>query len=139
MSALLIVVIGIGLLIWIFDSSASAAKSERRRVAWTAEQAKQQREQKKLEDKRRKEEAIRIVRETAPELAALRNAVTALRDFAADADAYRPTFIRPSDLSFRQVRFSFPFDVFFPRDCEGSGDGPDPEPWATTIGNLLVP
>src|SRR5262249_4495808 len=45
----------------------------------------------------------------------------------------------PSDLSFRQVRFSFPFDVFFPRDCERSGDGPDPEPWVTAIGNLLVP
>ena len=135
----LIVVIGIGLVIWIFDSLASAAKSERRRVAWTAEQAKQQREQKKLEDKRRREEAIGIVRENAPELAALRKAVIALRDFVADANAYRPKFYRPSDMSFRQVRFSFPFDVFFPRNCEGSGDGPDPQPWVTTIDNLLVP
>src|SRR5207237_9469325 len=54
-------------------------------------------------------------------------------------NAYRPAFTRPSDLSFRQVRFSFPFDVFFPRNCASSIDGPDPEPWATTVGNLLVP
>src|SRR6516162_5339450 len=100
----LIVVIGIGLVIWIFDSLASAAKSERRRVAWTAEQAKQQREQKKLEDKRRREEAIGIVRENAPELAALRKAVTDLRDFVAHANAYWRKFARPPDMSFRQVR-----------------------------------
>ena len=91
------------------------------------------------ENKRRREEAIRIVRETAPELAAFRKAITDLRDFVVHANAYRPKFTGPSDMSFRQVRFSFPFDVFFPRDCEGSGDGPDPEQWATTIGNLLVP
>jgi Restriction endonuclease len=124
----LIAIGAIGLVVWIVDE---AEKARRR--------AEQQREQKKLEDKRRKEEAIGFVRENAPELAALRKAVTVLRDFVADANAYRPKFIRPSDMSFRQVRFSFPFDVFFPRGCEGSGDGPDPEPWATTIGNLLVP
>ena len=28
---------------------------------------------------------------------------------------------------------------FFPRDYGGSGDGPDPEPWDATVGNLLVP
>jgi Restriction endonuclease len=94
----------------------------------------------RTKDKRQREEAIRIVRENAPELAALRKAVTLLRDFVAQANAYRPTFIRPSDLSFRNVHFLFPFDVFFPhRDCEGSGDGPDPEPWVTTVDNLLVP
>jgi restriction system protein len=123
----------IGLVFWLID----AADRGRR-------QAKQQREQKKLEDKRRREEVIRTVRETAPELAALRKAVTVLHDFVAHANAYRPKFIRPDELSFRhvrfrQVRFSFPFDVFFPRNCEGSTDGPDPEPWVTTVDNLLVP
>jgi restriction system protein len=88
---------------------------------------------------RRREEAIRIVQESAPELAGLRNAVAVLRHFVARANAYRPKFTPPSDLSFWQVRFSFPFNVDFPRDCEGSGDGPDPEPWVTTVDNLLVP
>jgi hypothetical protein len=103
-------------------------------------EAERQRKQKELEDKRRTEEAIRIVRENAPELAALRKAVTLFRDFVANANAYRPKFIvRPSDIKFREIRFSFRFDVVFPRHCEGSDDGPDPEPWATTIDNLLVP
>jgi restriction system protein len=127
---LLIVVIAIGAIGLV--AFAAAAERERRR-------ADLEREQKKLEDKQRKEEAIRIVRESAPELAAHRKAIDVLRDFVAHANAFRPKFISPSDMSFRQVRFSFPFDVFFPRDCEGSGDGPDPEPWATTIDNLLVP
>jgi hypothetical protein len=79
---------------------------------------------KKLKD----QGAIRIVRENAPELAVLRRAVIVLRDFVADANAYLPDASR---------RF---FDVVFPRgDCEGSGDGPDPEPWVTTVDNLLVP
>jgi hypothetical protein len=127
--------VAIGLVVWIVDAAnAGAERAKQERL-----EAKQQREQKKLEDKVRTEVAIGFVRDTAPELAALRKAVTVLRDFVADANAYRPKFTGPSDMSFRQVRFSFPFDVFFPRDCEGSGDGPDPEPWATTIGNLLVP
>jgi hypothetical protein len=70
------------------------------------------------EDKRRTEEAIRIVRENAPELAALRKAVTDLRDFVAHANAYRPKFI---------TRFHWLMS-FFPRDYEGTSDGPDPEP-----------
>jgi hypothetical protein len=81
------------------------------------------------ENKRRREEAIRIVRETAPELAAFRKGTTDLRDFVVHANAYRPTFI---------TRFHWLMS-FFPRDYGGSGDGPDPEPWDTTVGNLLVP
>jgi Restriction endonuclease len=92
--------------------------------------------QQKLEAKRQRDEAIRIVRETAPELAALRNAIAVLRDFVARANPYRPKFTLPSDTKFREVGFS---NIFFPRDCEGSGDGPDPEPWVTTVDNLLVP
>jgi hypothetical protein len=115
---LVFVLIGIGLVAWI---------AQRRRASLATERA------------RRREEAIRIVQESAPELAGLRNAVAVLRHFVARANAYRPKFTRPSDLSFWQVRFSFPFNVDFPRDCEGSGDGPDPEPWVTTVDNLLVP
>jgi hypothetical protein len=70
--------------------------------------------------KRQRDEAIRIIRESTPELAALREAITVLRHFVADAYGYRPKFT-------------------FPRDCEGSGDGPDPEPWITTVDNLVVP
>jgi hypothetical protein len=81
------------------------------------------------ENKRRIEEAIRTVRETAPELAAFRKAITDLRDFVAHANAYRPKFI---------TRFHWLMS-FFRRDYEGSGDGPEPEPWDTTVGNLLVP
>jgi hypothetical protein len=132
----LIAIGGIWLVIWIFD----AAEKQRSRAALAAEQAKQQREQKKLEDRRRTEEAIRIVGENAPELAAIRQSVTVLRDYVASANAYRPKFItRPSDVSFRQVRFSFPFELFLPRDCEDSGDGPHPEPWAITLDSLVVP
>jgi hypothetical protein len=117
----------------------SAANSAAVRANQQKLEAKRQREQKKLEADRRTAEAIRIVRENAPELAALRNAVTVLRDFVANANAYRPKFTLPSDTKFREVRFSFPFDFFFPRrDCEGFGDGPDPEPWVTTV-DLLVP
>jgi hypothetical protein len=118
MSSLLLIAVivgAIGLVAWASDSRAS-------------KRAKQQREQKKLEDKRRREEAIRIVRESAPELAALRKAATVLRDFVAHANAYRPKFI---------TRFALM--SFFPRDYEGTGDGPDPEPWVTTVDNLLVP
>jgi hypothetical protein len=81
------------------------------------------------ENKRRREEAIRIVRENAPELAALRKAVTDLRDFVAHANAYRPTFIT-------RVRWLM---SFFRRDYEATSDGPDPEPWVTMVDNLLVP
>jgi len=118
--------VAIGLVVWIVDAANSAAeraKQERLR-------AKQQREQKKLEDKRRTEEAIRIVRESAPELAALRKTVNVLRYFVADANAYRPRFI---------TRFLNSLVSFFPRNYEGAGVGPDPEPWVTTVGNLLVP
>src|SRR5262249_19019298 len=88
----------------------------------------------------RTEEAIKIVGERAPELAAVRQAITVLRDYAASANAYRPKFItHASDISFREVRFSFPLDVIFPRNWECSDDGPDPEPWVTTIDNLFVP
>jgi uncharacterized transporter YbjL len=73
----LIAIVGIGLVVWIIDT-ANRQKLE----------AERQREQKKLEDKRRTEEAIRIGRETAPELAAIRKAVTDLRDFVAQANAY---------------------------------------------------
>jgi hypothetical protein len=45
------------------------------------------------ENTRRREEAIRIVRETAPELAAFSKGITDLRDFVAQANAYRPEFI----------------------------------------------
>jgi len=131
----LIAIAGIALVGWIIDSAnQQKLEAERERV-----EAKRQREQKKLEDKRRTEEAIRIVSKNAPELAALRKAVTILRDFVADANAYRPKFIRPSYMTFREVRFSFPFDDFFPRNSEGFGDGPDPGPWVTTVDNLLVP
>jgi hypothetical protein len=125
----------IGLLSWIFDEAkAATVRANQQKL-----DDKRRRELKQLEDKRRTEEAIRIVSENAPELAALRKAVTVLRDFVARANAYRPTFSRPSDLSFRQAHFLFPFDVFFPhRDCEGTSDGPDPEPWIATIDNLLV-
>jgi type VI protein secretion system component VasK len=86
-------------------------------VAWiVAGAAAELKKQKKLEAKRRTEEATRIVRESAPELSTLRKAVTVLRDFVADATRYRPSF-------------SSPFDVLFLRGCEGSGDGPDPQPW----------
>jgi hypothetical protein len=106
----------IGLVVWILDSLASAAK----RANQQRLEDKRQREQTKLVDKRRTEEAIRIVGESTPELAALRNAVAVLRDFVARANGYRPKFT-------------------LPRDCESSGDGPDPEPWVTTVDNLLVP
>jgi restriction system protein len=86
----------------------------------------------------REGQRIAALRETAPELAALRKPVTVLRDFVFRAHAYRPKFIRPANLNFRGARFSFPFDVFFPRDSEGSGDGPDPEQWVTTLNNLSV-
>jgi hypothetical protein len=119
-SLLLIVVIAIGAIGLV--GFASAAERERRR-------AEQQREQRKLEDKQRTEEAIRIVRETAPELAAFRKAVTDLRNFVARANAFRPKFI---------TRFHWLMS-FFLRDYAASGDGPDPEPWDTTVGNLLVP
>jgi uncharacterized membrane-anchored protein YhcB (DUF1043 family) len=68
----LFTVIGIGLVVGIFAVRANQQKSE----------TKQQTEQKKLEYKQRRDEAIRIV---ALELAALRNARTALRDFVAQA------------------------------------------------------
>jgi Restriction endonuclease len=118
-SLLLIVVIAIGAIGLV--GFASAAERERRR-------AEQQREQRKLEDKQRTEEAIRIVRETAPELAAHRKAIDVLRDFVAHANAFRPKFITPLALM-----------SFSPRDYEGTSDGPDPEPWLTTVDNLLVP
>jgi hypothetical protein len=132
----LIAIGGIALVGWIIDSAKQQKfEAERQRV-----EAKRQREQKKLEDRWRTEEAITLVRDNAPELAALREPVTVLRNFVAQANAYRPTFVRPSNLSFRQVHFLFPFDLFFPhRDCEGPSDGPDPEPWVTTVDNLLVP
>jgi hypothetical protein len=91
----LIAFAGIAFLVWIIDS-ANRQKSE----------ADRQREQKKLEAKLRTEEAIRNVRETAPELAPLRNAVASLRDFVACANEYRPAFAIPSD-KFREVRFLF--------------------------------
>jgi len=101
----------IGLVVWIVDAANSAAeRAEQERL-----EAKQQREQKKLEDKRRKEEAIRIVSESAPELAALRKAITVLRDFVADANAYRPKFI---------TRFLHSLMSFFPRNYEGTSDWP---------------
>jgi hypothetical protein len=113
----LIAIFSIGLVVWIFEQ----AETGRRR-------AEQQRAQKKLEDERRREEAIRIVRETAPELAAPRKAVTDLRNFVARANAFRPKFITPLALM-----------SFSRRDYEGTSDGPDPEPWLTTVDNLLVP
>jgi hypothetical protein len=125
-SLLLVVVIAIGAIAlagWLFEQ----AEEERRRAALAREQAKQQREE---AIKQQREEAIRIVRENAPELAALRKAVTVLREFVAQANAYRPKFI---------TRFLHSLMSFFPRNYEGTSDGPDPKPWVTTVDNLLVP
>jgi hypothetical protein len=129
----------IAIVFWIIAGLASAAKSAAVRANQQKLENKRQREQKKLEYAQRREEAVATVRENAPQLAALRSAVTVLRHFVASADAYRPKVTLPSDTKFREVRFSFPFEAFFPRDCERSSDGPDPEPWITTLDNLLVP
>jgi Restriction endonuclease len=115
----LIALAGIAFVAWIIDTA------HRQKL-----EADRQREQKKLEAKRRTEEAIRIVQENAPELAALRKAVTDLRDFVAQANAYRPSFI---------TRFLHSLMSFFSRNYENTSDGPDPEPWVTTVDNLLVP
>jgi hypothetical protein len=125
----LIGLVAIGLVVWVIDALTSAVHSMK------AQQVKR-RNERRLEDRRRNEEAIRIVRESAPELAALRNAVSILRDFVARANAYRPKFIFPSSMQFREVQFSFPFH--FPRYCERSSNGPDPQPWVTTLDNLFV-
>jgi hypothetical protein len=109
----LIAIAGIGLVLGLVGQIIDTAYQQKL-------EAKRQREQKKLEYKQRSDEAIKIVRESAPKLAALRKPVTLLRDFVAHANRYRPKFI-------------------FSRDCERSGDGPDPEPWVTTVDNLLVP
>jgi restriction system protein len=132
----LIVIGGIWFVVWIID----AANRQRLEAKRERLEFKRQREQDKLEDRRRTEEAIRIVGEKAPELAALREALSVLRNYVATANAYRPEFItRHSDLSFRQVHFSFPLDAIFPRNWECTDNGPDPEPWVTTIDNLFVP
>ena len=110
----LIAIFSIGLVIWVGRELRSAF------TTWARRRAE--------EDKRRREEAIRIARESAPELAALRKAVTTLDIFVSRANAYRPKFITLRSLI-----------SFFPRDCEGTSDGPDPEQWVTTVGNLLAP
>jgi hypothetical protein len=110
----LIAIFSIGLVVWVVVELRSAL------TTWARRRAE--------EDKRRREEAVRIVRESAPELAALRKGVTDLRDFVSHANAYRPKFIT-----------LHLFMSFFPRDYEGTSDGPDPEPWLTTVDNLLVP
>jgi hypothetical protein len=129
----------IAIVFWIFESLGSAAKSAAERAKQQKLENKRHKEQKKLEYARRREEAVATVRETAPQLAVLRDAVATLHHFVASADAYRPKLTLPFDTKFREVRFSFPFEAFFPRDCRGSTDGPDPEPWVTTPDNLLVP
>src|SRR5262249_52059340 len=144
MSSLLLIAViafgAIGLVGWLVGSIIDAAETGRRQAEQQRRQAKKKRKKKKLENRRRKEEAIKIVGERAPELAAVRQAITVLRDYAASANAYRPKFItHASDISFREVRFTFPLDVIFPRNWECSDDGPDPEPWVTTIDNLFVP
>jgi restriction system protein len=71
------------------------------------------------------------------DLGALTNAVTVLNKFVVEADAYRPLFNRPYKI-FREVELSFPFERFFARNCQFSGDGPDPYPWTTTLESLVV-
>jgi hypothetical protein len=129
----------------------SAFNSAMRRAALASQRA----DQKRLENKQKREEVVRRTEEGqisqfrhqhpaqivgVPDLAALNGAVTALNDFVAKAEAYRRQKFTPSfDTKFRSVTFSFPFEFFFPRDCEGSSDGPDPDPWETTLDSLVVP
>jgi Restriction endonuclease len=126
---------GLGLALWLMTEilvgivNLASADWRQRRAALA--------NQKKLEKFRRQHPA-QIV--GVPDLAALSNTVTVLKGFVANADAYRRQKFTPSfDTKFRAVCFSFPFESFFPRDCEDSGDGPHPEPWAATLDSLVVP
>jgi hypothetical protein len=146
---------------WIGNGLTSASNSItawRRRRAALANQKKLEherlKEEKRLEDKRQREEAARLAEQEqiaqfrgehpaqivgVPNLATVSTGVTVLKDFVAKADAYRPKFNSSYDTKFRTVYFSFPFEFFFPRDCEGSSNGPAPEPWTITLDSLVGP
>jgi hypothetical protein len=145
---------GLGLALWVMAevlgglaTGSSSITTWRQRRAVLANQ-------RKLEDQRQREEAKRRAEEEqisqfrrqhpaqivgVPDLAALNNAVTVLNEFVAKADAYRRKFGPSFDTKFRAVQFSFPFEFFFPRNCQGSSDGPDPDQWAITLDSLVVP
>ena len=164
----LIAIGGVGFILWVVvmvlaqigeglkSASNSVTTWRRQRAVLAAKRAIQ----KQLEDQRKREDALRTARENKrreeeeqisqfrrqhpakiiglPDFDAVKTAIALLDDFEVDANAYRPTFTLPSDMKFRDVYFSFPFEFFFPRDC-GSSDGPDPEPWTTTVDSLVVP
>jgi hypothetical protein len=105
----------------------SAMTWGRRRAALASQRANQ----KKSESQQKREEVARRTeveqlsqfrREHpaqivgVPDLARLSDAITALKNFVAKADAYRPKFTLPYDTKVREVRFSFPFEFFFHRD-----------------------
>src|SRR5262249_10938606 len=119
----------------------------RKQSLLSAKRANQKRLENQEKARRAEEERISKFRAThpaqivgIPDLPALKNAVTRLNDFVAAADAYRPEFkLSFSDIQFRDVHFSLPSEFFFPRDCEGSRDGPDPQRWETTLDSLVTP
>jgi hypothetical protein len=64
-----------------------------------------------------------------PDLQSLRKLIALLDKFIAEANSHRPKFTPVYDTKFREIRFSFPFDFFFPRQRTESDDGPDAAPW----------
>ena len=140
----LIAIGGVGFILWVVvmvlaqigeglkSASNSVTTWRRQRAVLAAKRAIQ----KQLEDQRKREDALRTARENKrreeeeqisqfrrqhpakiiglPDFDAVKTAIALLDDFEVDANAYRPTFTLPSDMKFRDVYFSFPFEFFFP-------------------------
>jgi hypothetical protein len=71
-----------------------------------------------------------------PDPEAVKSTVDDFEFFTAAANACRPTFSRTDDPKRWPVAISCPFSLA--RECQGSEDGPDPEPWTITLESLKI-
>jgi hypothetical protein len=72
-----------------------------------------------------------------PDIELLRSTANQLDVFIEAANRHRPQFALRYDDRFRVTQFSYPFDFFFPR-TNPNDDGPEPEPWHSTLESLAL-
>src|SRR4029077_16151172 len=99
-------------------------------VARQLQEQTRQAEQKQIDEFRRRHPG-QIV--GLPDLDLLKRPIHPRRECIGAANSYRPNIFSPLyDGRFRTTTFSYPFEFFFPR-TNSDDDGPEPEPWETTL------
>jgi DNA invertase Pin-like site-specific DNA recombinase len=116
-----------------FETWSKDIKANRERREKEKKQAAIEKERRQIENFR-KSYPVQVIGAPNPDL--LKKISDQLDQFIKTVKSHRPQ-IQPYSERFRLVTFSYPFDVFFPRE-NATNNGPDPEKWQTTLDDLTI-